>query len=56
VIFNRWGRIVYKSSDYQNDWDGGDLPDGVYFYVLKCYGARSNDVFKGSVSIYGSGR
>ena len=56
VIFNRWGRIVYRSSDYQNDWDGGKLPDGVYFYVLKCFGAKSDDIFKGSVSIYGSGR
>jgi len=55
-IFNRWGRIVYTSNDYQNDWDGGKLPDGVYFYVLKCFGAKSDDVFKGSVSIYGSGR
>ncbi len=55
-IFNRWGRIVYKSSDYQNDWDGGKLPDGVYFYVLKCFGAKSDEIYKGSVSIYGSGR
>ena len=55
-IFNRWGRIVYQSNNYQNDWDGSNLPDGVYFYVLKCYGAQSDDIFKGSVSIYGSGR
>lgn len=55
-VFNRWGRIVYTSGDYQNDWDGGNLPDGVYFYVLKCFGAKSDDIFKGSISIYGSGR
>ena len=55
-IFNRWGRIVYESNNYQNDWDGSKLPDGVYFYVLKCTGKKSNDIFKGSVSIYGSGR
>lgn len=52
-IFNRWGRIVYKSSNYQNDWDGDNLPDGVYFYVLKAHGAQSDDVFKGSVTIFG---
>jgi len=52
-IFNRWGRIVFKSSNYQNDWDGGNLPDGVYFYVLKAYGEKSDDVFKGSVTIFG---
>lgn len=56
TIFNRQGRIVYQSSDYQNDWDGGNLPDAVYFYILKCYGAQSDDVYKGSVTIYGSGR
>ena len=55
-VFNRWGRIVYESRDYQNDWDGDKLPDGVYFYVLKCFGAESDEVYKGSVSIYGSGR
>ncbi len=52
-IFNRWGRIVYKSTNYQNDWDGGKLPDGVYFYVLKAHGAISDEVYKGSVTIFG---
>jgi gliding motility-associated-like protein len=56
VVFNRWGNIVHQSDDYQNDWDGGKLADGVYYYVLKCQGAKSNDVFKGAVSIVGSGR
>lgn len=56
VIFNRQGRIVYRSNDYQNDWDGSDLPDAVYFYILKCFGTKSDDVYKGSVTIYGSGR
>lgn len=56
VVFNRWGIVVFESDDYQNDWEGGDLPDGVYYYVLKCYGQRSNDVYKGAVSIVGSGR
>ena len=33
-IFDRWGRKVYESSDYQNDWNGGTLAVGTYFYVL----------------------
>ncbi len=33
-IFNRWGAIVYESESYQNDWDGDDLTDGTYFYVV----------------------
>ena len=56
TIFNRWGRIVYKSSDYKNDWDGGKLPDGTYFYVLECVGEQSNHRYQGSVTIFGSGR
>ena len=57
TIFNRWGRIVYKSEDYQNDWDGGNLPDGTYFYVLECVGKYDDDCrYQGSVTIFGSGR
>ena len=41
-IFNRWGSLVYESTNYQNDWDGtasnsftGDqLPAGTYYYIL----------------------
>ncbi len=56
TIFNRWGRIVYKSNDYKNDWDGGKLPDGTYFYVLECVGEQNNHRYQGSVTIFGSGR
>ncbi|MDB5231500.1 MAG: cytochrome c, 20 heme-binding site, partial [Chitinophagaceae bacterium] len=41
-IFNRWGATVYKSADYNNDWNGKtgtgltgkDLPEGTYYYVV----------------------
>lgn len=56
VIFNRHGRVAFRSNDYKNDWDGSNLPDGVYYYVLKCFGAKSDDVYKGSVTIFGSNR
>ena len=51
TVFNRWGRIVYHSKDYQNDWDGGDLPDATYFYVLKCKGLKNDATYQGSVMI-----
>ena len=40
TIFNRWGKIVFKSADYKNDWDGknsegGDLPEDTYFYIIE---------------------
>lgn len=56
VIFNRWGRIVYESKDYKNDWDGGNLPDGTYFYVLECKGKTQDYRYQGSVMIWNSGR
>ncbi|HYC29038.1 MAG TPA: gliding motility-associated C-terminal domain-containing protein, partial [Chitinophagaceae bacterium] len=38
-IWNRWGSEIYRSSDYDNTWDGtykGQLlPGGTYFYSLE---------------------
>jgi gliding motility-associated-like protein len=34
TIFNRLGRVVYEKDNYQNDWSGGDLPDGTYLYII----------------------
>ncbi|MET4073758.1 gliding motility-associated C-terminal domain-containing protein [Hymenobacter sp. UYCo722] len=36
AIFNRWGREVYKTTNYQNNWGQDDnLAAGNYFYLLK---------------------
>ncbi|MDD2412851.1 MAG: gliding motility-associated C-terminal domain-containing protein, partial [Bacteroidales bacterium] len=35
VIINRWGNEVYTQKSYKNDWDGTQLNEGTYFYVLK---------------------
>lgn len=51
TVFNRMGRTVFEAENYNNEWDGDNLPDGVYYYVLECHGAKSTDVFKGSVTI-----
>lgn len=51
TIFNRWGRVVYHSKDYRNNWDGGGLSDGTYFYVLKCHGLKNDATYQGSVMI-----
>lgn len=43
-FFNRWGDLVYKSENYQNDWKGRchttfclgeDLPSGTYYLVAR---------------------
>ncbi|MBD1392042.1 gliding motility-associated C-terminal domain-containing protein [Mucilaginibacter glaciei] len=33
-IFNRWGNAVYHSDNYTNDWNGSNLAEGTYFYIL----------------------
>ena len=33
-ILNRWGAVVFEQTGYANTWDGDELTDGVYFYVL----------------------
>jgi gliding motility-associated-like protein len=43
-IFNRWGELMFESSNILDSWDGthkgSDVPDGVYFYIIK--GSRVN--------------
>lgn len=38
-VFNRWGDEVFRAIGYSNDWtgtfNGADLPDGSYYYILK---------------------
>ncbi|WP_187270139.1 gliding motility-associated C-terminal domain-containing protein [Pontibacter qinzhouensis] len=34
-IFNRWGKIVFKSDNYQNDWDGRGVALGAYYYMVE---------------------
>ena len=31
-IYNRWGILVFESSDYENNWSGSGHPEGVYYY------------------------
>jgi gliding motility-associated-like protein len=51
-IFNRWGKLVFESANYQNDWNGGDLKDGTYFYVLDIDDPSGiQDIFKGTITI-----
>jgi gliding motility-associated-like protein len=51
-IFDRWGKKVYHVNNYvNNSWDGGNLSDGVYFYIFKGHGKYETDIFRGSVTI-----
>jgi gliding motility-associated-like protein len=50
TITNRWGKTVYESADYQNDWDGDTLPEGIYFYSIKAP-QTENGIHKGWLEI-----
>lgn len=34
IIINRWGNEVYRSNNYQNNWNGEGLSEGTYYYVV----------------------
>lgn len=45
TIVNRWGNVVYEKEKYFNTWkgthsNGEELPDGVYFAILKINGGE----------------
>jgi gliding motility-associated-like protein len=51
-LFNRWGKIVYQSNHYLNNWPAKDIADGVYFYVVKATSATGESKeYQGSVSV-----
>lgn len=56
LVYNRWNQLVFRSSNYTNDWVGVDLkgfilPDGVYYWILKDNSGTSNTIYKGNVTL-----
>jgi len=35
VVINRFGKEVYRNTGYSNNWNGNELPAGVYYYHLQ---------------------
>jgi PKD repeat protein len=35
IVIDRWGKTVFESQDYKNDWNGHGLASGIYYYELK---------------------
>jgi len=50
-IFNRWGTKLYETNNYSNDWDGmyngSELPDGTYYYVIE----HNGEVLQGPITL-----
>lgn len=53
MVFNIHGQQVFDQESYMNDWkgtyNGNELPDGTYYYVLKFL--KDDTLFKGSLDI-----
>lgn len=32
IVYNRDGKVVFRSNSYENNWDGSNCPDGTYKY------------------------
>jgi gliding motility-associated-like protein len=45
VIYNRWGQMVFETSDYSGGWDGKNAPAGVYGWVIS-YSDYMGKLFK----------
>lgn len=52
-IYNIYGNELFSKKSYTNDWkgtyNGSDLPDGTYYYVVKF--DKNDKVYKGSLDI-----
>jgi gliding motility-associated-like protein len=56
-VYNRWGNLVYKSTDYQNNWDGRgsgnlfgqELPGGTYYCLCKAINISTGQVVSNGV-------
>ena len=48
TVYNRWGNKVYESTNYQNDWNGNGVADGVYYFILN---VSDGKVHKGFVTL-----
>jgi len=55
LVFNRWGDKVYEQSGYANTWrgtyNGQDLPEGTYYYILKLSDNTSVEPLQGFIMI-----
>jgi gliding motility-associated-like protein len=60
-VFDRWGSLVFQSTDYHGEWFGKgtgvlsdqDLPTGTYYYVVKLLDKQNNlaDQYAGYVTL-----
>ncbi len=54
-VYNRWGELLFRSVGYRTPWDGryngGFVPVGTYYYVVKLNDPRFPDAFTGPLTV-----
>jgi gliding motility-associated-like protein len=54
IVYDQKGIKVFEAKPYNNDWDGTfhgkKLPDGVYYYIIRCDG-EENKTRNGSITL-----
>ena len=51
-VFDRWGKLVYTTLYYKNDWAGNGLEMGAYMYMLRVVNTNGKErIIKGDVTI-----
>ncbi len=54
-IYNRWGEMLFRSVGYQRPWEGkyngGFVPVGTYYYVIKLNDPRFPDAYTGPLTV-----
>ena len=43
MIYDRWGRKLFESSPYRQDWPKEKIASGTYFFVLKTKNGMQKD-------------
>ncbi|HAP63749.1 MAG TPA: hypothetical protein DCR93_31090, partial [Cytophagales bacterium] len=49
TVVNRHGEVVFSQTDYDNTWNGGNLPEGVYYFLFESPG--TNQPVKGVITL-----
>jgi gliding motility-associated-like protein len=51
TVFDRWGKKVFESTNYQGNWNGENCASGVYFYIFGLQRNNGVEMMEGNVTI-----